>query len=359
MGAHDFLGKPLDLARLEHLMNDVHDDAARRRKLVTAERELAEQTGLLGMVGRGPAMEALFSLVRRLAPHIRAVLVTGETGVGKDLVARALRALGPRATAPFVVVNCAAIVPTLFETELFGHVRGAFTGANAPKSGLFETAHGGTIFLDEVGDLTLDVQAKLLRVLESGELMRVGATEPRHVDVHVIAATNHDLLEDVEAGRFRRDLYYRLNVLELPVPPLRDRREDIPYLIASFVREFAESLHKPLIGVTPEAEARLMHAAWPGNVRQLRNVIERASVLADGEWVTHRDLVLSVPPPPTAARTPAAEPQAAIEQAQVERALVEANGNKKLAATRLGISRRALYRLLESRGLQDQVKRRL
>ena len=253
------------------------------------------------MIGRGPAMQELFGLIRRLAPHVRTALISGETGTGKELVARALHRTGPRRDRRFVTVNCSAVVETLFESELFGHVRGAFTGATEHKPGLFESADDGTLFLDEIGELPLTVQAKLLRVLELGEVHRVGSLDPRKVDVHVIAATNRDLRAEVAAGRFRSDLYYRLNVVEVRLPPLRDRREDIPYLTAAFVRDTAERLQKALVGLTPGAERILGAAAWDGNVRELRNAIERACILADGDFITERELAVSMPSAPLAA----------------------------------------------------------
>src|SRR4029453_17494454 len=221
----------------------------------------------------------------------------GETGTGKELVARALHKTGPRRERRFVTVNCSAVVETLFESELFGHVRGAFTGATDHKQGLFELADNGTLFLDEIGELPLAVQAKLLRVLELGEVHRVGSLDPRKVNVHVLAATNRDLRAEVAAGRFRSDLFYRLNIVEVKLPPLRDRREDIPYLTAAFVRDTAERLQKPLAGLTPGAERLLAGAAWDGNVREPRNGIERACLLADGDFITERELAISMPPP--------------------------------------------------------------
>src|SRR3954462_5554204 len=295
LGASDCLSKPLDLARLEQLLIDIRADADRRRSVLAIESELARRLEFCGMVGRSPVMQELFAMVRRLAPHVRSSLVTGETGTGKELVARALHRMGPRRDRRFVTVNCSAVVESLFESELFGHARGAFTGATENKIGLFEVADNGTVFLDEIGELPTSVQAKLLRVLELGEVHRVGSLEPRRVNVHVIAATNRDLRAEVAAGRFRSDLYYRLNIVEVKLPPLRERREDIPYLTAAFVRETAERLQKPLVGLTPGAERLLTAAPWGGNVGALRNVIERASMLTDGDFITERELAISLP----------------------------------------------------------------
>src|SRR5205814_1997537 len=226
----------------------------RRAQVVALESEVARQLEFCGMMGRSPIMQECLSLIQRLAPHAKVILVTGETGTGKELAARAFHQAGPRRSRPFVTINCSAVVDTLFESELFGHVRGAFTGAVESKPGVFEAAEGGTLFLDEVGELPLSVQAKLLRALENGEVQRVGSLQPKKVDVSVIAATNRDLRAEVAAGRFRGDLFYRLNVVEVPLPPLRDRREDIPYMTAAFMRDCAQRMRKPLNGLTPSAE---------------------------------------------------------------------------------------------------------
>jgi DNA-binding NtrC family response regulator len=369
LGATDYLSKPLDFGRLEGLLAAVRDDLDRRRNLLSIEGDVARRLEFCGMIGRGPLMQELFGMIRRLAPHVRAALVTGETGTGKELVARALHHLGPRRERRFVTVNCSAVVEALFESELFGHVRGAFAGATDHKSGLFEQADGGTLFLDEIGELPLGLQAKLLRVLELGEVHPAGSPEPRKVDVHLIAATNRDLRAEVAAGRFRSDLYYRLNIVEVALPPLRDRREDIPYLTATFVRETSERLQKPLLGLTPGAERLLALAAWDGNVRELRNVMERACILADGDFITERELSVSMPPVRTIAQAPttavvAPEPTASadllvtVEREHIQRALVRARGNKKAAARMLGLSRRALYRRLERLDLGDTIIRR-
>ena len=370
LGAMDYLSKPLDFGRLEQLLTGVRDELERRRSVLTIESDLARRLEFCGMIGRGPAMQELFGMIRRLAPHVRTALITGETGTGKELVARALHTTGPRRDRRFVTVNCSAVVESLFESELFGHVRGAFTGATDNKPGLFEAADGGTLFLDEIGELPLTVQAKLLRVLELGEVHRVGSLEPKRVNVHVIAATNRDLRAEVAAGRFRSDLYYRLNIVEVKLPPLRDRREDIPYLTAAFVRETSERLQKPLLGLTPGAERMLTSAPWEGNVRELRNAIERACILTDGDFITERELSVSMPAPsahvwdrPQAAHAPAPPPQDAdllvnVERDHIQRALARAGGNKKAAAKMLGLSRRALYRRLERLDLGGTITRR-
>jgi DNA-binding NtrC family response regulator len=371
LGAMDYLSKPLDFGRLEQLLGGIREEIDRRRSILALESDVAKRLEFCGMIGRGPVMQELFGMIRRLAPHVRTALITGETGTGKELVARALHQIGPRRERRFITINCSAVVETLFESELFGHMRGAFTGATENKPGLFELADGGTLLLDEIGELPANVQAKLLRVLELGEVHRVGSLEARRVNVHVVAATNRDLRAEVAAGRFRSDLYYRLNIVEVKVPALRDRREDIPYLTASFVRETSERLQKPMLGLTPGAERLLARCDWDGNVRELRNVIERACILADGDFITERELAVSLPAPaPSAAvaqpgATGAVHAAAAdrdllvtVERDHIQRALVRAGGNKKAAAKMLGLSRRALYRRLERLDLGGTITRR-
>ena len=373
LGAMDYLSKPLDFARVQQLLTTVREEIERRRTVLSLEGDVARRLEFCGMIGRGPVMQELFGMIRRLAPHVRTALITGETGTGKELVARALHSTGPRHDRRFVTVNCSAVVEALFESELFGHVRGAFTGATENKPGLFEVADQGMLFLDEIGELPMTVQAKLLRFLELGEVHRVGSLEARKVNVHVIAATNRDLRAEVAAGHFRSDLYYRLNIVEVKLPPLRERREDIPYLTAAFVRETADRLKKPLIGLTPGAERMLSAAPWDGNVRELRNVLERACILADGEFVTERELAvsmpgvaISIPPGPTGSgsaggplrTTSDTDLLVTVEREHIQRALVRANGNKKAAARMLGLSRRALYRRLERLDLGETISRR-
>jgi DNA-binding NtrC family response regulator len=360
LGALDYLVKPLDFDRVRQLLQDVHDEIERRRSLLSMDGDMAQRFQFEGMIGRSAVMQQLFNLIRRLAPHVRTALITGETGTGKELVARALHRLGPRRDKRFVVVNCSAVVETLFESELFGHARGAFTGATDHKAGLFEVADGGTLFLDEVGELPLSVQAKLLRALESGDVHRVGSLEPRRVNVHVIAATNRNFPAEIAAGRFRSDLFYRLSIVEVAVPPLRERREDIPYLIAAFVRECSGRLGTPLQGLSIAAERLLVSSAWAGNVRELRNIIERACILADGELITEQELERCLPAAPARPSSqaaqqieaaidaaPAPEVLDAVERRHIQDALRKTGGNKKAAASLLGLSRRALYRRLE------------
>ena len=361
LGAEDYFTKPFDLPRLRRLLSSARSDAERRRSLLDLEGQMAERLEFCGMIGRAPVMQDIFTLLRRLAPHARTALVTGETGTGKELAVRALHHLGPRAAKRFITVNCSAVVETLSESELFGHVRGAFTGAAETKAGLFEAAHHGTLFLDEIGELPLSVQAKLLRVIENGEVQRVGSVDTRKVDVRLVAATNRDLRAEVETGRFRSDLFYRLNIAQINLPPLRDRREDIPFLTSAFVRAFSQRFGKVLTGVTSGAERILVEAPWEGNVRQLRNVIERGCMLAEGEFVSERDLLgaLQSAPSRTAVRPAlkrdATLPLQVIAREHIIKTLDEVHGNKAVAARLLGISRRAFYRQLERHGLHQRT----
>jgi DNA-binding NtrC family response regulator len=369
-GALDYITKPLDVVRLRELLVTVRKSLERRETLLRIDADVARQFEFYGMIGRNPGMQELFDSVRRFAPYARTVLVTGETGTGKELVARALHRIGPRRDRRLVTVNCSAVVETLFESELFGHVRGAFTGATESKVGLFEHADSGTIFLDEIGELPLTLQAKLLRVVELGEVQRVGSLETRRADVFAVAATNRDLRHWSTQGRFRSDLYFRLSTIELHLPPLRDRRDDIPYMTAAFVRQFSERLNKPIKGITAPAERILQQANWPGNVRELRNVIERACILTDSRILTEREvqtamatrLASSDPdsarvarPPAPSADTQAGDAESMLlstaERDQIRRVLRSVKGNKAAAARQLGMSRRSLYRWLERLGI--------
>ena len=371
LGAREYLTKPFDFDRLREVLEQIRMEIERRAHVMALESQVARQLEFCGMLGRSPAMQEVFSLIQRLAPHAKVVLISGETGTGKELAARAFHQVGTRRARPFVTINCSAVVDTLFESELFGHVRGAFTGAVESKPGVFEAAQGGTLFLDEVGELPLSVQAKLLRALEYGEVQRVGSLQPKHVDVSVIAASNRDLRSEVAAGRFRGDLFYRLNVVDVTLPPLRDRREDIPYLTAEFLRECASRMKKPVQGLTPAAERQLLSARWDGNVRELKNVIERACMLSDGTLVSERELAGAFGPERAElaqafrthvpAQRPAARdidnvaPLEEMEREHILEVLRQVNGNRMAAAKVLGISRRALYRRLERHHLAEAV----
>jgi two-component system response regulator HydG len=369
LGAREYLTKPFDFERLRQVLNDIREELDRRAQILALESQVAKQLEFCGMLGRSPAMLDVFSLIQRLAPHAKVVLVCGETGTGKELAARAFHHAGPRKAKPFVTVNCSAVVDTLFESELFGHMRGAFTGAVESKPGLFEAAEGGTLFLDEIGELPISVQAKLLRALENGEVQRVGALQPKKVDVAVIAATNRDLRAEVAAGRFRGDLFYRLNVVGVTLPPLRDRREDIPYLTASFIRECSQRLRKPLGGLTAAAERVLLNARWDGNVRELKNAIERACILAEGNTISERELAGALHGDgPTHARSRGngsgdlrRDPPTALgdlEREHILDVLRQVRGNRMAAAKVLGISRRALYRRIERHHLAEEAPAR-
>jgi DNA-binding NtrC family response regulator len=367
LGALDYLTKPLDLERLSALLTTVRCGIERRETLLTMDADVARRFEFESMIGRSAVMQDLFDSIRRLAPHARTVLVTGETGTGKELVARALHLTGPRRDRRYMTVNCSAVVETLFESELFGHQRGAFTGATESKVGVFEHAAGGTLFLDEVGELPLSVQPKLLRAVEHGEVQRVGSLETKRVDVRVIGATNRDLRAEVAAGRFRSDLFYRLSIMELHLAPLRARREDIPLLVASFVSECGSRMGRTITGVTTAAERALQAATWPGNVRELRNVIERACVMSEGRILTEREILgamaasaVAMPPPEEAPPPsleavdwPSDERLSSAQRAQIGRVLKRAGGNKTEAARLLGISRRSLYRWMDRLNLAD------
>jgi transcriptional regulator with PAS, ATPase and Fis domain len=305
-----------------------------------------------GMVGETPVMLQLFGFIRRLAPYPTTALITGESGTGKELVARAIHRLSPRNGRPLVVCNCTTLTPTLVETELFGHVRGAFTGADRDHKGLFEAADGSTIFLDEIGDLPLAAQVKLLRVLEEYEIRRVGSSEPTRVDVRVVAATNRDLTEMVATGAFRTDLYFRLNVGAIHLAPLRERPDDLDALVRHFLVRWNQRLGRRVSGISAQAFATLRQHSWPGNVRELGNVIERAMVASDGNLILPDHL-----PPLLGARTStasAAPPAFTLESAerdQILRALEAAGGRRTAAARLLGLSRRTLYRKLDRHGI--------
>ena len=351
-GAADYLNKPISITALRERIVKLVEAAQRRLKALQLEDELLASSEFEGIVGRSPLMWEMFSRVRRVAPHYRALLITGETGTGKDLIAQALHGLSPAAQGRYVVLNCSAVVETLFESELFGHVRGSFTGATHDKAGLFEHAHGGTLFLDEIGDMPLATQAKLLRVLQNQEVLRVGSLTPRKVDVRVIAATNRDLRKSIEEKHFREDLYYRLSMVEIGVPRLADRKEDLPLLERHFVSKFAQQYGKQIRGLTHRAQILMSLHSWPGNVRELENVIGHACMMALGDTIDVADLpaylqVHEAHAEPAAALTTAAPngEVATLEEQErllIVRALQNAGGNQSQAARLLRIGRDAL-----------------
>ncbi|MGA2882281.1 MAG: sigma-54 dependent transcriptional regulator [Bryobacteraceae bacterium] len=345
-GASDYLNKPIALGTLRERMGQLVDEARKRQRSFQLEDELRTNSVFEGIIGRSPLMWEMFSRMRRVAPHYRSLLITGETGTGKDLAARAIHNLSPVASGRYIVLNCSAVVETLFESELFGHVKGSFTGATQDKPGLFEHAHGGTLFLDEIGDMPLGTQAKLLRVLQNQEVQRVGALRAHQVNVRVIAATNHDLRAAITERRFREDLYYRLSMVEIQMPRLTERKEDLPLLQRHFVARFAAQYGKKIRGLTQRAQIRLAQHSWPGNVRELENVIGYAAMMTMSDLIDAPDLHAYLQAPSghkelSATPLPVLEADsfAVQERLLVMRALEWAGGNQTQAARILRISR--------------------
>jgi len=347
-GACDCLSKPLSAETLGRRVGEVLHEARLRRETLELDGRLLESFRFHGMVGRSPQMLETFARIRRVAPHYRIALISGATGTGKELVAHALHDLSPVAARRFAVCNCSAIVETLFESELFGHVKGAFTGAAQDRTGLFEYAQGGTVFLDEIADMPLSTQSKLLRVVQNQELQRVGSPEVRKVDVRVIAATNRDMRALVAENLFREDLYYRLTMVELKLPRLAERKEDLPLLERHFVEKFAHGYGKRIGGIARRAQAVLSRHNWPGNVREVENVLGHACMMADSEFIDVRDLpdYLQSGIPVAAANEPELMPLADLERRYTQHVLERVGGNKLHAAQVLGISRATLYRIL-------------
>ena len=352
-GAYDYVSKPFNV---EELKVTVRRALERRRLLEenrALKRDLQTRYRIETIVGASPAMLEVYKLVARVAPTTATVLVVGESGTGKELVARAIHQNSLRSGGPFVAVNCTALTESLLESELFGHAKGAFTGAVAAKRGLFEEAHGGTLFLDEIADIGGKMQAQLLRALQDGEIRRVGSTEPIKVDTRIVAATNRDLEAEVKAGRFRDDLFFRIHVVTLKLPPLRERQSDLPLLVEHFIAKFASrSGRAEGAGIAPEAMTALCRYAWPGNVRELENAIERSLTLAEGGVILYSDLPPEIVGP--AATHPSGSRSlyddrptlAELERRYIDLILQETGGNKKRAAEILGIDRRTLYRSL-------------
>lgn len=354
LGAREYITKPFDFSQLRALLEDIRDEP---QQASTPGADASGKPDLCALLGATAVMQEVSELIRSLASSARVVLVSGERGSGQELVARAFHQCSARADKPFVSISCSSLVDSLFERKLFGHEKGAFSGADEATPGLVEAAHGGTVFLDDVGDLPLAVQGALVQTLETGTVQRVGAQRPRAVDVAIVAATQRDLRADVTAGRFRADLYYRLSVVGIVLPPLRERRDDVPLLATGFLRECASALGKLLVGYTDEALTTLREAPWEGNVRELRTCVERACAVSAGPLVTEHDLAAALRSEARSA-TPRSSglhvvrsggtraPLQDVEKEHILSVLRDVEGNRMAAAKVLGISRRALYRRL-------------
>jgi two-component system response regulator HydG len=357
-GALSYLQKPVSPAEVVALVAQATEKAALAEDNRQLRRQLAERYGFANMIGTSARMLRVFDMITKIAPTSATVLIQGETGTGKELAARAIHYLSPRRSGRFVPLNCAGLVETILESELFGHEKGAFTGATSQRIGLFEYANHGTVFLDEIGDMPVSSQVKLLRVLEHGEVTRVGSNEPVKIDVRLVAATNQDLLRLVEEGSFRRDLFYRLNVVSVGLPPLREREGDIALLANHFVQEFSEAHDRHVSGLSVEARRLLFRYSWPGNVRELRNCIEHMVVVTTDDILGEDDLpdymmaslgrMQALPPAVPGAGMPLEE----VEKEHIRRTLELVEGNREKAAELLGIGERTLYRKIEKYDLK-------
>ncbi|MDH5524645.1 MAG: sigma-54 dependent transcriptional regulator [Desulfobulbaceae bacterium] len=353
-GAYDYLTKPLDFDELRINLQRAMEHRQLKKENLQLRATLDGRFERAQLIGNSPAITSLLDTVSQVAPSEASVLIQGESGTGKELVAAAIYRNSARRAGPFISLNCAAITETLFESELFGHEKGAFTGAYRRTDGRFQQADGGTLFLDEISEMPLTMQVKLLRVLQERQVTRVGGSQEFKIDVRLIAATNRDLAQEIAAGRFREDLYYRLAVVTLELPPLRARRDDIPLLADHFIRKFGKQNHKALKGLTPQAMDRLLKYDWPGNVRELMNGLERATVLARSEYIEVADLPLSVQKvagedAPPMASVPG-QPLEEVEKAAVLQTLEACGGNKSEAARRLGVTRKTLHKKLKKYG---------
>ncbi len=354
LGAVDFLAKPFDVDALEMLIRRSLESRRHRVENRYWREQRDPSPALEDLIGCAPPMRAIFDLIRKVAPTRSAVLITGETGTGKELVARAIHKLSPRKDELFVALNCSAIPSELLESKLFGHVKGAFSGAESDRTGKIPTADRGTLFLDEIGDMDQRLQAKLLRVLQDGVVEPVGGNRRVPVDVRIVSSTNRDLEAAIGRGEFREDLFYRLNVMRFELPPLRERREDVPMLAAAFLGEFGREMGKGELRLSDRAAAALEHYAWPGNVRELRNLMERAAVLAEGGCIGREEVAAMLP---AAAEVPDEVPLelapavAETERKAILRALAVADGNKLEAARLLGIGERTLWSKLKKYGI--------
>ena len=350
-GATDFLPKPIDRARLKRTLDDVAALYDQRRRVRELEEQLLKDLEFHGIVGKSPAMLEVFDFARKVARHYTNVLLVGATGTGKELVARAIHQISPVSHQKLAVCNCSALVDTLLESQLFGHMRGAFTGATDTRPGLFEYANNGTVFLDEVGETSLPMQAKLLRVIQNREIQRVGSPEVRQINVRLIAATNRDLRAEVLAGRFREDLFYRLSSIQIRIPPLTERLEDIPLLVQFLLKKYNDAYGKQISGLSRRAQALLLQHSWPGNVRELENVISSACITATGDFIDLADLPESLQQrPPGISNGDDWRPLSLeeVRKIHIQRVLEMCQGNRLRAAQVLGIGRTSLYRYLKS-----------
>ena len=356
-GAYDFIEKPVDPAKLKLCLDRALEKSETLREVQVLRRKL-KQLGATDFIGQSAAIRRVFELIEKVAPAKASVAITGESGTGKEMVARSIHNLSPRREKPFIAINCASIPATLMESELLGHERGAFTGADQRRAGVFELAHGGTLFLDEVAEIPFELQAKLLRVLEEGRLRRLGGRSELEVDVRVLSATNRELKDAIRDGRFREDLFFRLHVFQIPLPPLRERREDIPMLVQHFLDKFSREAAKRVTGVQPQAMEVLLGHAWPGNIRELKNAIERAVILCDGELLTRDHL-----PPEMAGKGPDRHlfrvahgvTLDALEKEYILASLQRNGNNKARTAEMLGVSEKTLYNKLNRYGREAKA----
>jgi len=360
-GAYDYLPKPFSADQLVLTLKKAEEREALRREVGRLRNEVRIERRYGEIIAKSPAMREALEIASKVARHPTPVLITGESGTGKELIARLIHNESERANQPFVPVNCGAIPENLLESELFGYVRGAFTGADRDRPGLFEAANGGTLFLDEIGDMPMTLQVKLLRVLQENEVRRLGENRARTVDVRIVAATNKDLEEAIRQNRFRRDLYYRVAVVPIHLVPLRQRREEIPLLVQHFIEVYNQKLRLDIRGIEPDAMKLLLDYSWPGNVRELENTIERALVLADGPKITANNLPthIRIPVPPLDGTDELPEDElsvkkhnAALERRLIRKALERTGGNKTRAAQLLELSSRALLYKIRDYGLE-------
>jgi two-component system response regulator AtoC len=356
-GADDYINKPINPDELILRMRMAEEKKRLRREIISLRRELGKGKGFEEIVFASEKIKGVVEFAKRISEYKTTVLITGESGTGKELIARAIHETSPRRDKPFVAVNCAAIPDTLLESELFGYVKGAFSGAHGTKKGLFEEAHGGTLFLDEIGEFPLQLQPKLLRVLQEEEIRRLGDTKTVKIDVRIITATSRDLGQDVRQGIFREDLYYRLNILPVHIPPLRERKEDIAILLEHFLQKYNQKLNRKIKGVSPSAMSEILEYPWPGNVRELENVIERAMILTDSEYIQRIDLSLRENDFRMNTLIDSLSLEEAwqrLEKAYIEKALSKTDGNRTQAAKLLGLSRRALLYKLKQYGYSEE-----